>query len=262
MNERMTGQYIPGNSALHGLDARAKLICFILLIAAVILSDSVCGYALVLCFVGVLICISGLSLWTAIGSVKRMFWFFVLIIIMNALFFTSENAFWQWWIISLSVEGLVQGFNVVFRILIILVTANIFTLVTPPLETTHAIQALLKPLRLVRMPADEIAMILSVAIQFIPTLLQEADTVKKAQIARGARFESKKLHERAAAMLPLIVPMFLSAFKKADELAMAMEARGYRGAKYRTRREYGAMPLKSYFAIIICCVLCAAEIII
>ena len=95
MNERMTGQYIPGNSALHGLDARAKLICFILLIAAVILSDSVWGYALVLCFVGVLICISGLSLWTAIGSVKRMFWFFVLIIIMNALFFTSENAFWQ-----------------------------------------------------------------------------------------------------------------------------------------------------------------------
>ena len=157
---------------------------------------------------------------------------------------------------------MVQGFNVVFRILIILVIANIFTLVTSPLETTHAIQALLKPLKLVRMPADEIAMILSVAIQFIPTLLQEADTVKKAQIARGARFESKKLHERAAAMLPLIVPMFLSAFKKADELAMAMEARGYRGAKYRTRRKYGAMPLKSYFAIIICCVLCAAEVII
>ena len=188
MNERMTGQYIPGNSALHGLDARAKLICFILLIAAVILSDSVWGYALVLCFVGVLICISGLSVWTAIGSVKRMFWFFVLIIIMNALFFTSENAFWQWWIISLSVEGLVQGFNVVFRILIILVTANIFTLVTPPLETTHAIQALLKPLRLVRMPADEIAMILSVAIQFIPTLLQEADTVKKAHGLKAKSF--------------------------------------------------------------------------
>ena len=97
-----------------------------------------------------------------------------------------------------------------FRVIVILLMANVFTLVTPPLETTHAIQSLLKPLKLVGLPADEIAMIISVAIQFIPTLLQEADTVKKAQIARGARFESRKLHERAAAMLPLIVPIFLS----------------------------------------------------
>lgn len=262
MNEHMTGQFVPGSSVLHRLDARAKLLCFILLIAAIILTDSAWGYALVLGFMTVLICTCGLPVSTALGSVKRMFWFFVVIFIMNALFFTTDNAFWKWWIISLSVNGMVQGFSVVFRIIIILIAANIFTLVSPPLETTAAIQALLKPLKLVRLPADEISMILSVAIQFIPTLLQEADTIKKAQIARGARFESKKLHERAAAMLPLIVPMFLSAFKKADELATAMEARGYRGEKYRTRKKHGSMPLKSYFAIIICCALCAAEIII
>lgn len=262
MNERMTGQFIPGNSVLHRLDARAKLICFIVLIAVVILAHSVIGYALVLAFTAALIIISKLPLSTAIGSVKRMFWFFVLIFIMNALFFSSENAIWSWWIISLSKDGMVQGFNVVFRVIVILLMANVFTLVTPPLETTHAIQSLLKPLKLVGLPTDEIAMIISVAIQFIPTLLQEADTVKKAQIARGARFESHKLHERAAAMLPLIVPIFLSAFKKADELAMAMEARGYRGEKYRTHRKNGAMALGSYFAIFICCVLCAAEIIL
>ena len=248
MNERMTGQFIPGNSVLHRLDARAKLICFIVLIAVVILAHSVIGYALVLAFTAALIIISKLPLSTAIGSVKRMFWFFVLIFIMNALFFSSENAIWSWWIISLSKDGMVQGFNVVFRVIVILLMANVFTLV--------------KPLKLVGLPADEIAMIISVAIQFIPTLLQEADTVKKAQIARGARFESRKLHERAAAMLPLIVPIFLSAFKKADELAMAMEARGYRGEKYRTHRKNGAMALGSYFAIFICCVLCAAEIVL
>lgn len=262
MNEHLTGQFIPGSSVLHRLDARAKLICFILLIAAIILTSSVWGYALILGFIAVLICICGLSVSTVLSSVKRMFWFFVVIFIMNALFFTSDNAIWHWWIISLSVDGMVQGFSVVFRIIIVLIAANIFTLVTAPLETTGAIQALLKPLKLVRLPADEISMILSVAIQFIPTLLQEADTIKKAQIARGARFESKKLHERAAAMLPLIVPMFLSAFKKADELAMAMEARGYRGEQYRTRKKHGSMPLNSYFAIVICCALCVAEVII
>lgn len=262
MNERLTGVFIPGNSVLHRLDARAKLICLFVLIAVVILADSIAGYALALGFTALLVIISKLPFSLAAASVKRMFAFFVLIFIMNALFFSSDNPIWSGWIISLSKKGMVQGFNVVFRVAVILLIANVFSLVTPPLEITHAIQALLKPFKLVGLPADEIAMIISVAIQFIPILLHEADTVKKAQIARGARFESRKLHERAAAMLPLIVPMFLSAFKKADELAMAMEARGYRGEKYRTHRRYGDMKPNSYFAILICCALCAAEIVL
>ena len=262
MNNRLTGQYIPGSSALHRLDARAKLYCFILLIAAVILTNSIYGYTAIIAFVAVLIAISGMNISTAVGSVRRMLWFFVLIFIMNALFFSSDNAIWHWWIFTLSEEGMVQGFNVVFRILIILVISTIFTLVTPPIEITTAIQALLKPLKLIRLPADEIAMIISVAIQFIPTLLEESDTIKKAQIARGARFESKKLHERASAMLPLIVPMFLSAFKRADELSMAMEARGYRGEKFRSHIKNGIMPLKSWLAIIICIAICVAEVFI
>ena len=262
MNNRLTGQFIPGTSPLHRLDARAKLSSFILLIVAVILTNSLYGYIAVLCFVAFLIAVSGMSFKTAIGSVRRMFWFFVLIFIMNALFFSSENAIWHWWIFTLSEEGIIQGFNVLFRILIILIISNVFTLVTPPLEITSAIKALLKPIKLFRLPADEIAMIISVAIQFIPTLLEESDTIKKAQIARGARFESKKLHERAAAMLPLIVPMFLSAFKRADELSMAMEARGYRGEKFRSHRKSGAMTVKSWLAIIICIGLCVVEILI
>ena len=128
---------------------------------------------------------------------------FLVIFIMNALFYTTENPLWHWWIVSLSKEGAVQGFTVVFRILIIIVLSSILTVTTPPMEITGAIQVMLKPLKLLRIPADDIAMILSVAIQFIPTLLEETDTIKKAQTARGARFESKKLKERAAALLPL-----------------------------------------------------------
>ena len=262
MTERLTGQFIPGSSLLHRLDARAKLFGFILLTASVILADTVAGYALIIAIMLLLTAVSGLPLSTVVGSVKRMFWFFVLIFIMNSLFYSTENAIWSWWIISVSKAGIIQGFNVMFRILIILVLSNIFTLVTPPLEISSAIQSMLKPLKLLRLPADDIAMIISVAIQFIPTLLQEADTIKMAQIARGARFESRKLHERAAAMLPLIVPMFLSAFKRADELATAMEARGYRSAKSRSGKKAAPLPLGSYASILFCAAVCAAEIII
>ena len=148
------------------------------------------------------------------------------------------------------------------RLALILVLSNVLTCTTPPLEITGAIQTLLSPLRLVRLPVEDIAMILSVAVQFIPTLLEETDTIRKAQIARGARFESRRLHERAQAMLPLIVPIFLSAFKRADELAMAMEARGYRGARGRTRKKSVPLPLSGWGALALCALVCAAEILL
>ena len=260
MSLNMTGQYAPADSPLHRLDARAKFFGFLLLTAATILADTVFGYALIVAVTLLLALSCGLPLKTAFAPVRRLWSVFVVIFIMNAFFFTTENAFWHWWIITLSKAGMVQGFSVVFRILIILVLSSILTLTTPPMEITGAIQTLLKPLKLVRIPADDIAMIISVAIQFIPTLLQETDTIKKAQIARGARFESKKLRERAAAFLPLLVPIFLSAFKRADELAMAMEARGYRGAKGRTGRESRPMNAKGYFALLLCVAILCLEV--
>ena len=188
-----------------------------------------------------------------------MGWFFLLIFAMNALFFATDDAIWHWWILTLSVPGIVQGAQVTVRLALILVMSNVLTCTTPPLEITGAIQTLLSPLRL---PVEDIAMILSVAVQFIPTLLEETDTIRKAQIARGARFESRRLHERAQAMLPLIVPIFLSAFKRADELAMAMEARGYRGARGRTRKKSVPLPLSGWGALVLCALVCAAEILL
>jgi len=258
----MTGMYVPADSPLHRLDARAKFFGFLILTAAVILSNTVCGYAIILALTVTLAALCGMPLRTAFSSVRRLWSVFVVIFIMNAFFFATDAPIWNWWIITLSKAGIKQGFSVVFRILIIMILSNILTLTTPPMEITSAIQLMLKPLKLLRIPADDIAMIISVAIQFIPTLLEETDTIKKAQIARGARFESKKLRERAAAFLPLLVPIFLSAFKRADELAMAMEARGYRGAKHRTAKEKVPMTAKAWLAIALCAAICAAEVFI
>lgn len=247
---------------MHHLDARAKFFGFLILIAAVIVTNSAVGGAILILLISLLLRLTHLPPGIVIGPVFRLSVFFVMIFLMNALFFQTETCIWRWWIFSLSVDGAVQGIRVVFRLLLIMLMSNIFTLTTPPLEITSAIQTLLRPLNLLRIPADEISMILSVAIQFIPTLLEETNTIKNAQIARGARFESRKLRERATAMLPLIIPVFLSAFKRADELAMAMEARGYRGAKYRSRKKEQRMPANAWLALLLCAVICAAEIIL
>ena len=258
----MTGKYIPGNSPLHRLDARAKFFGFLILVAAVILTNTLAGYAIIVAVTLILSQMCGMPGGSAFGSVRRLWSVFVVIFIMNAFFFTTDEPIWHWWIITLSKAGMIQGFSVVFRILIIIVLSSILTITTPPMEITGAIQVMLKPLKLLHIPADDIAMIISVAIQFIPTLLEETDTIKRAQIARGARFESKKLRERAAAFLPLLVPVFLSAFKRADELAMAMEARGYRGAKNRTKKKTVPMTAKAWLALLLCTAVCVAEIFV
>ena len=252
MREHLTGQFTPGTSILHRLDARAKFFGFLILIAATVCTDAWLGYALLLAVTAAVVAICGLPLRTALASVARMGWFFLLIFVMNALFFATDDAIWHWWILTLSVPGIVQGAQVTVRLALILVMSNVLTCTTPPLG----------PLRLVRLPVEDIAMILSVAVQFIPTLLEETDTIRKAQIARGARFESRRLHERAQAMLPLIVPIFLSAFKRADELAMAMEARGYRGARGRTLKKSVPLPLSGWGALALCALVCAAEILL
>lgn len=185
MREHLTGQFTPGTSILHRLDARAKFFGFLILIVATVCTDAWLGYALLLAVTAAIVAICGLPLRTALASVARMGWFFLLIFVMNALFFATDDAIWHWWILTLSVPGIVQGAQVTVRLALILVMSNVLTCTTPPLEITGAIQTLLSPLQLVRLPVEDIAMILSVAVQFIPTLLEETDTIRKAQIARG-----------------------------------------------------------------------------
>lgn len=241
------------------MDARSKLLCLLILIAAVASASSFWGYALIFAFTVSTAVISKLPLKTVTAPVYRMTTFFLLIFLMNAFFYKSEAVAWTWWIFNLSEEGICQGLRVVIRIALIVVLGNILTMTTTPMDMTTALESLVKPLKLFRVPTEDIAMIISAAIQFIPVLMEESDMIRMAQTARGARFESKKLSERAASLLPLVIPIFISAFRRADELSLAMEARGYRGARNRTKRKRDPLRLRDHLSLLVCSAVCASQ---
>ncbi|HAZ20953.1 MAG TPA: transporter [Firmicutes bacterium] len=256
------GRYVVGNSLLHRLDARAKIICLLFLLAIVIGTASVGSYVLALSAIGMIILLSQLPLRHVFGNVGRLWLFLGTIFLMNALFFDSENALCSWWIFHLSISGIKQGFSLVVNVLLVIILSNVLTLTTSPNEITTALESLIKPLRLLGVPTEDVAMIISVAIQFIPTLMEETEAIKMAQIARGARFESKKLRERALSFVPLVVPIFLSAFRRADELSLAMEARGYRNARNRTKRKKEPFVWQDYMALSACGALCLIQFLV
>ena len=253
------GQYIPGRSFLHQLDARAKLPCLFLLMATVIGASSPWGYALVLAVLALLVLVSRLPLRAAVAPLRGLFWFLLVVFLMNALFFGGEEVLASWWIFRLSQEGIRQGFRVVSNLLLILILGNLLAMTTMPTQVTTALASLIKPLKFIGVPTEDVAMIISIALQFIPTFLEETELIRMAQIARGARFESKKLLERAASFIPLVVPVFIAAFRRADELALAMEARGYRNARNRTGREKEPLAPRDYWALTACACLCLVQ---
>ena len=263
MSQLPSGTYLPGQSLLHRLDPRVKLLGLLLLLAAVLLTADPVGYALLFLFAVILILLGGSQFKLVLQPIWRLKWMFLLLFLMNLCFYSPDGAWLRWWIFTPSPGGLVQGGNILLRVLLLLTVSNLLTLTTAPMALTSAMEDLLQPLRYVGLPTEQIAMILSVAIQFIPTLLEEANTIRKAQTARGARFDSEKLLDKAGAVLPLLIPIFLAAFKRADELALAMEARGYRGNGFR-RRKKRKVPLKSMdvLALLLCLLLCAAEYIL
>jgi len=259
MRQMPTGQYLPGDSFLHRLDGRSKLVSLFLILAAVIGAADIWGYLLVIPVIGAGMAATKLPLRVLVGQVVRLKYFFIIIMLMNAFFFESADPIFSFWIFTLSIAGIKQGLTVAANLLLILMAGNLLTLTTPPMEITSALERLMAPLGLIGIPTGEIAMILTVALQFIPTLMEETEMIRMAQTARGARFESKNLLEKAADLLPLVVPIFLSAFRRADELAMAMEARGYRGAKGRTKKNKRPMKRNDRLLILFCSGICVVQ---
>lgn len=228
MNVMLVGQYISSNSLIHRLGALTKLICFLLILFGIIGTKTLLGYGLLAFLAVIAYRLSKLPAKAVLSPIGRIRNFFIVIFLMNALFFSGDNLFLKWGIFSLSRGGIIQGVNIVARVVLVMVFSGLLMLSTPPMEITNALKQIMRPLGWFGIPVGQIAMILSIAIQFVPVLFQSTETIRMAQIARGARFESKKLWEKAFSYLPLIIPVFLLAFQKADELAMAMEARGFR----------------------------------
>lgn len=228
------GQYFPGESLIHQLDPRTKIIGTILFISSIFLAESYIAYGVLVAFSALSITISGVPCRLVIKSIKPL-WLILLITLVIHLLTTPGHIIFAAGPIAITDAGLKQGILMSLRLVLLIVISSLLTFTTSPIVLTDGIERLLNPLKRIGVPAHELAMMMTIALRFIPTLIEETDRIMKAQIARGAEFSSGSIFKRAQNMIPLLVPLFISAFRRADELATAMEARCYRGGDNRTR---------------------------
>jgi len=228
------GQYYNADSIIHRMDPRFKIIASMLFLISLFLIDHMWSYGIVIAYVGLVIASSHIPVKYVIKGLKPVFMLIVFAFLIN-VFLTPGETVKSFWIFSISMEGLERAFFMAIRLILLIIGTSLLTLCTSPIELTDGIEYLLSPMKKIGLPAHELAMMMTIALRFIPTLLEETDKIMKAQMARGADFESGNIMKRAKALIPLLVPLFISAFRRADELAMAMEARCYRGGEGRTR---------------------------
>ncbi len=229
------GQYIPGKSIVHRMDPRIKILITLIKITILFLIDTFWGFGLFLLLVVGILLAAKLPIKRVLRGLKPVFFLVILTLVLHLFLTRGGEVLWQWGFLRIGEAGVFTGFFMVARILLLIMFTSILTLTTSPLELTDGIEYLLKPLARFGLPAGELAMMMTIALRFIPTLLEEAEKIMKAQQARGADFESGNIIQRAKALIPLLVPLFISAFRRADELALAMESRCYRGGSNRTR---------------------------
>lgn len=228
------GQYFPGHSFLHQLDPRAKIIATMIFIVAIFFAESLAAYGLVTAFVVFNLALSRLPIKLILKSLKPL-WIIIVFTMGIHMFTTPGEIWWQFSFLQVTKEGVYQGSLMTARLVYLIVFSSLLTYTTSPISLTDGIEHLLNPFRRIGVPAHELAMMMTIALRFIPTLLEETDRIMKAQTARGANFTSGNLWQRGKNMVPLLVPLFVSAFRRADDLATAMEARCYRGGANRTR---------------------------
>ena len=228
------GQFFPGNTILHRLDARSKILAVTVFIVAIFMAKSYVSYALLIAVTGGMIALSRIPLKNFLHGLKPVVIILVFTAVLN-MFFTPGQELFHVWKIVVTREGLERAVFMVLRIMILIAGTFLLTYTTPPIALTDGLERLFKPLKKLHVPVHEMAMMMSMALRFIPTLIEETDKIMSAQRARGADFETGGLIRRAKALLPLLVPLFVSAFRRADELAVAMESRCYHGGEGRTR---------------------------
>ena len=235
LDKMLLGRYINMDSWVHRLDPRTKLLASFYFIFAVFLADSWLGYAILALFTLLAIKLTGLSFKFFINGVKPMIWLILFTVVFQILFTNGGHVFWQWGPFVLSTGGLESGAFIFMRLVLIIMLSTILTLTTAPLELTDGIEHLLRPLTRFGFPAHELALMLAIALRYVPTLMDEAQKIMNAQRSRGVEFDQGSLMQRMKAVVPILVPLFISAFNRAEEMATAMEARGYRGAEGRTK---------------------------
>lgn len=232
------GQYVDGNSAIHKMDARVKILLSMLYIILLFVIHSLKAYAVFGVFTAILVGMSKVPPKYVIKGFKPMLYILIFTAVINLFMTGGDTVLWQfplWQGLKITKEGAVNAAQMVLRLVFLVVGTSLLTLTTTPLMLTDGIEKLLKPLNAIKVPSHEIAMMMTIAIRFIPTLSEETEKIIKAQMARGADFESGNILKRTKAMVPILVPLFISAFKRADDLAIAMDSRCYNSGKKRTR---------------------------
>ena len=235
LNNITMGQYYPVDSPIHRLDPRVKIILTIAFIVAVFLVHTIWGYGLILGFIFLTSRLAKIPFKMLLKGLKPLRMILIFTFVLNLFFTPGENVLLSFWVIRITWEALRQAVFYSLRLVFLVIGTSLLTLTTSPVALSDGLELLLTPLKKIHFPAHELAMMMTIALRFIPTLLDETDKIMKAQMARGADFESGNLISRARSMVPLLVPLFVSAFRRAGELAMAMESRCYHGGEGRTR---------------------------
>ncbi len=228
------GQYLPGNSVIHRLDPRTKILLIVAFLIVLFTANNFAGYLALAIFIFAVNKIAKIPFKMLIKSLKPLLFFIIFTAVIN-LFLTRGEPIFKWGIIAITKEGVRLTIAMSLRLIFLVIGTSILTYTTSPIVLTDGIESLFKPLSKIGFPAHEIAMMMTIAIRFIPTIIDETDKIMKAQSARGSDFESGSLIHRAKALIPILVPLFISAFRRADDLATAMECRCYRGGEGRTK---------------------------
>ena len=257
------GQYFPGNSVIHRLDPRTKLIMLVVYIVALFMVSGWVGYALMAAFLATVVKISTIPPKSIIRGMKPLVMILVFTGVLNLFFTTGEGQpLVDFWIFTVYAEGVERAIFMVVRILLLISGTFLLTYTTSPISLTDGLESLMNPLKVIKVPVHELAMMMCIALRFIPTLIEETDKIMSAQKARGADFESGSLMDKAKALVPILVPLFISAFRRADELATAMECRCYQGGDGRTKMKLLRYKLWDYQAFGVGVLLIAAVIML
>ncbi len=256
------GQYFPGKSVIHRMDSRVKLLLDILYLVILFTSQTFTGLLIGILFMVICYLLSQIKLIMILKSIKPILPLMLFTAILNLLFITGEDPLFKWWIISIYPEGIRTTLFMLLRILALIVGMSLLTYTTSPIMLTDAIERLLSPLKKVRFPVHELSMMMTIALRFIPTLIEETDKIMSAQKARGAELDTGGLMKKAKSLVPVLIPLFVSAFKRANELATAMECRCYHGGEGRTRLRQLKTAPRDYIATAVMLALFAGVIVL
>lgn len=255
------GQYFPGDSLLHRFDPRSKILFTVLFIAAIFLCKGLVSYGITLLILLMMIGISKVQPRVFLKGMKPVVFIVVCTAILN-LFYTSGTVLWSWGILKITEEGIWKAGFMVLRILMLIACTLLLTYTTSPILLTDGLEKLLRPLKKLNFPVHELSMMMSIALRFIPTLIQETDKIISAQKARGADFDSGNLIQKAKALIPILIPLFISSFRRAEELAIAMECRCYHGDEGRTSLRQLRYAGRDYGLIVFSIALCAGIVVL